>query len=84
VSDDDEDQNGGFGGRDDDAKYHPVPKNFERRITDDLKRLWEMPPYDKIQNLEAKQDNFSVYRERYLAMGVEPANTRYGWIRTSL
>jgi hypothetical protein len=43
-----------------------------------------MAPYDNIQNLEAKRDNFNVYRERYLTMGVEPRNTRYGWVRTSL
>jgi len=66
------------------AAYGPLPSNFESRITDDLKRLWEMAPYDKTQNLEAKKDNFNVYRDRYLAMGVEPRQTRYGWIRTSL
>jgi hypothetical protein len=81
---DGDDERGGFGGSDDEAKYHPVPANFASQITDDLKRLWEMAPYDNIQNLEAQKDNFSMYRERYLAMGVEPKHTRYGWIRTSL
>ena len=42
-----------------------------------------MAPYDNTQNLEAKKNNLSVYRERYLALGVEPRHTRYGWIRTS-
>lgn len=26
-------------------------------------------------------DNVSKFREPYLAMGVEPSHTRYGWIR---
>jgi hypothetical protein len=82
---DSDDERGGFGGsEDDEAKYHPVPANFASQITDDLKRLWEMAPYDNTPNMEAQKDNFSMYRERYLAMGVEPRNTRYGWIRTSL
>ncbi|HZR09939.1 MAG TPA: hypothetical protein VFA79_15260 [Myxococcales bacterium] len=66
------------------APYRDLPADFANHITDDLKRLWEMAPYNHIQNLDARQDNFSVYRERYLAMGVEPKSTRYGWIRTSL
>jgi hypothetical protein len=74
----------GFGGRDeDDGQYHPIPADYASRITDDLKRLWELPPFDHTLNLTAKKDNFSRYRERYLAMGVAPRNTRYGWIRTS-
>ncbi len=64
--------------------YKPLPTDYPSRITDEQKRLWEMPPYNKTPNLEAKRDNFNVYRERYLALGVEPRNTRYGWIRTTL
>ena len=43
-----------------------------------------MPPYNHTPNLEATRDKFNVYRERYLALGVEPKSTRYGWIRTTI
>jgi hypothetical protein len=52
--------------------YKPLPTDYPSRITDEQKRLWEMPPYNHTPNLEAKRDNFNVYRERYLALGVEP------------
>ncbi len=65
------------------AAYGPLPTDYPSRITDEQKRLWEMPPYNHTPNLEGTRDKFNVYRERYLALGVEPRNTRYGWIRTS-
>jgi predicted TIM-barrel fold metal-dependent hydrolase len=62
--------------------YHPLPADFEQRIPEDLKRLLEFPGYPP--NQTAEKDDLSVYKERYLAMGVEPSNTRYGWIRTKV
>ena len=62
--------------------YRPLPADFEQRIPEDLKVLLEFPPNPP--NQTAEKDDFSVYKERYLAMGVEPSNTRYGWIRTKV
>jgi len=78
------DQEGQNEGENEDGRYGRIPANFASRITDAQKRLWELPPYDKTLNLTARNDNLTKYRERYQAMGVEPRNTRYGWIRTSL
>lgn len=66
------------------AEYGPIPANFESRITDRLKKSLEMPPFDAWQNPTGHNDNLSKWRERYVAMGVEPRHTRYGWIRTSV
>jgi uncharacterized protein len=71
--------NVGFGGTEDEGKYGPVPTDFESRIPDALKVLLEFPPNP--QNL--LPDNFSKMRDRYLAMGVEPTRTRYGWVRVT-
>jgi len=62
--------------------YRPLPADFEQRIPEDLKELLEFPGYPP--NQTAEKDDFSVYKERYLAMGVEPSHTRYGWIRTKV
>ena len=56
------------------ATYRPVPADYEERIPVELKTLLEFP--------EITGDNMSEMRERYLAMGPAPSNTRYGWIRT--
>src|SRR5229473_2097465 len=61
--------------------YRPLPADFEQRIPNDLKVLLEFPPNPP--NQTAEKDNLSRYRERYLALGVEPSHTRYGWIRVS-
>ena len=53
--------------------YQPVPKDFESRIPAKLKTLLEFPGF--------AADNMSRFKERYLATGGEPSNTRYGWIR---
>ena len=44
-------------------------------VSDDLKRVMEMPGYTA--------DNLSRAKERYVASGAMPDNTRYGWVRTS-
>jgi hypothetical protein len=67
----------GFGGTEDEGKYRPVPANFEQLIPDSLKVLLEYP--GNPQNL--LPDNLSKVKDRYLAMGVEPTRTRYGWVR---
>jgi hypothetical protein len=54
--------------------YKPVPENYEALIPDELKTLLEFPGFTA--------DNMSRFKETYLAMGAQPSNTRYGWIRT--
>jgi len=67
------------------AEYGAIPADFESRITERLRKSLEMPPFaDAWQNPTGQNDNLSKWRERYVAMGVEPRHTRYGWIRTSV
>ena len=54
--------------------YPPVPKDYESRMSDELKTLLEFPGYSA--------DNLSKFKDTYIAMGMEPSHTRYGWIRT--
>ena len=57
-----------------DQVYKPVPKNYESRISKELKTIMEFPGYTA--------DNMATFKDRYLAMGPTPSHTRYGWIRT--
>jgi len=54
--------------------FRPVPADYEKRMTNDLKRVMEFPGNTA--------DNMSRLKERYAQLGPEPSNTRYGWIRT--
>jgi predicted TIM-barrel fold metal-dependent hydrolase len=62
-------------GAEKDKLYRPVPRDYESRMSRELKTLLEFPGFTA--------DNLSKVREQYLAMGAEPSNTRYGWIRRS-
>jgi uncharacterized protein len=53
-------------------QFKPVPRDYEQRMTTDLKRIMEIPA--------ARADNLSKIREDYLALGPEPNSTRYGWM----
>lgn len=55
------------------AIYQPVPEDYESRLTDELKTILEFPGYT--------DDALSAARQQYLAMGADPSNTRYGWVR---
>ena len=55
-------------------QFNPVPQDYEQRMPTQLKRVMEMPGY--------AADNMSKVREKYAALGSEPSNTRYGWVRT--
>jgi hypothetical protein len=57
-------------------RFRPVPADYERRMPDELKRILEMPG--------ATADNLSKAKEKYVALGASPSNTRYGWIRKSV
>jgi hypothetical protein len=54
--------------------YRPVPKDYEARMTPELKTLLEVG--------QLKGDNLSQMRQTYLALAIQPDHTRYGWIRT--
>ncbi len=58
----------------DDDRYHPVPLNYEALIPISLKRTMEFPGF-------ALNDRLTKLRERYLASGPNPSNTRHDWIR---
>jgi predicted TIM-barrel fold metal-dependent hydrolase len=55
-------------------QFKPVPADYEKRMTDDLKRVLEFPGFTA--------DNMSRLKEKYAELGAERSNTRYGWIRT--
>ena len=61
-------------GSTDPRNFGRVPRDFEKRMTNDLKTLLEFPGF--------ASDNFSKMKARYLAEGAAPDHTRYGWIRT--
>jgi hypothetical protein len=54
-------------------QFKPVPKDYEKRMTAELKRIMELPG--------STADNMTKIKEQYIALGVEPGHTRYGWIR---
>ncbi|MCI0460063.1 MAG: amidohydrolase [Gemmataceae bacterium] len=53
--------------------YRSVPKDYESRMTQELKTLLEVG--------QLKGDNLSKMKETYLALAIEPDHTRYGWMR---
>ena len=57
----------------DTSSYKPVPKDYESRMTKELKTLLE---FDQL-----RADNMSKMKATYLALAIEPDHTRYGWMR---
>jgi len=57
----------------DTGSYKPVPKDYESRMSKELKTLLE---FDKVT-----ADNMSKMKETYAALALEPDHTRYGWMR---
>jgi hypothetical protein len=57
-----------------DKRFNPVPGDYEKRIPTDLRRIMELP--------EFTADHMSTFKKNYVAAGMQPSNTRYGWIRT--
>ena len=55
-------------------RFKPVPKDYEKRMSKELKTVMELPGFTA--------DNMSKMKENYVATGGEPSNTRYGWVRT--
>jgi len=57
----------------DTGSYKSVPKDYESRMSGELKTLLEFG--------QLKADNMSKMKETYAALAIEPDNTRYGWMR---
>jgi predicted TIM-barrel fold metal-dependent hydrolase len=56
------------------SHFKPVPADYAQRIPDSLKHVMEMPGYTA--------DNLAQAKARYLASGLVPDHTRYGWVRS--
>jgi uncharacterized protein len=57
-------------------QFKPIPNDYEKRMTPELRKIMELPAH--------AADNLSRMKEQYAALGVERSNTRYGWIRRRL
>jgi len=64
----------GIGSGNLEKRFKPVPKDYEKRMSKELKTVMEFPGFTA--------DNLSKVREQYIASGAVPDNTRYGWVRT--
>jgi hypothetical protein len=71
--DDDDDDNGKKRGI-----YNPIPRDYERRITPELKRILEFP--DALAHYS--NDGLAKIKQSYVEQGGMRSNTRYGWLRT--
>jgi hypothetical protein len=58
----------------DTGAYRAVPKDYESRMTEELKTVLEFGQLKM-------GDNLSKMKETYTALAIEPDHTRYGWIR---
>jgi predicted TIM-barrel fold metal-dependent hydrolase len=58
------------------TRFKPVPADYEKRMSKQLKSVMEFPGFTA--------DNMSKLKERYVASGGEASNTRYGWVRTKI
>jgi uncharacterized protein len=54
-------------------RFKPVPADYEKRISKELKTILEFPGYTA--------DNMSRFKQQYAQQGALPGHTRYGWIR---
>jgi hypothetical protein len=57
------------------AGFKAVPAGYATKMSDDLRRVMEMPGYTA--------DNLSIVKDRYVASGAAPDYTRYGWVRNA-
>jgi uncharacterized protein len=68
------------------AVYKPVPKDYESRITPELKRILEYPgttaAAPQPQFAQYEDDNLARIKQSYAEEGGTRSNTRYGWLRT--
>jgi hypothetical protein len=68
------------------AIYKPVPKDYESRITPELKQILEYPnpvgAAAQPQFAHYERDNLARIKESYAEEGGTRSNARYGWLRT--
>jgi hypothetical protein len=68
------------------AIYKPVPKDYESRITPELKRILEYPGFTASAPEgdfpQYAEDNLAKIKQSYADAGGTRSNTRYGWLRT--
>jgi hypothetical protein len=57
----------------DTGAYRAVPKDYESRMTQELKTLMEFG--------QLRGDNLSRMKETYQSLAIEPDHSRYGWMR---
>ncbi|MBI4661449.1 MAG: amidohydrolase family protein [Verrucomicrobia bacterium] len=57
----------------DTGSYKPMPKDYESRMSQELKTILEFG--------QLRADNMSKMKETYAALAIEPDSTRYGWMR---
>src|SRR5439155_7556 len=78
-------------GHDDDDRDHedkcytPVPRDYESRITPELKRILEFPTGGAAADNPFPQyasDNLAKIKQSYADAGGARSNTRYGWLRS--
>src|SRR5262249_43860211 len=56
-------------------QFNPVPKDYEKRMTPELRRIMELPAQTG--------DNLSKIKEQYVTLGVERGNTKI-WMDTKV
>jgi uncharacterized protein len=56
-------------------QFKPVPRDFEKRMTPELRKIMELP--------SQTGDNLTKIKEQYAILEVERSHTRYGWLRSS-
>jgi hypothetical protein len=57
----------------DTASYNPVPRDYESRMSGELKTLLEFG--------QLRADSMSRMKETYAALSIDPDHIRYGWMR---
>ena len=60
----------------DTSSYKAVPRDYESRMSEKLKTVLEFE--------QLRADNMAKVKETYVALGIEPDHTRYGWMRVGV
>jgi len=55
-------------------RFKAVPKDYETRMSKELKTILEFPGFTA--------DGMAKLKDEYVANGAEPSHIRYGWVRT--
>ena len=55
------------------TSYKPVPKDYESKMSDQLKAT--------LEHGQLRADNLQKMKDTYVALALQPTHTRYGWVR---